>query len=71
MISSSFAEQLTLNLALGIIFVLITLVVLIARKISSPANIPQAVCKGPGFESLEVHQRFYVFFFFPEPDLAR
>ena len=47
------SPQLTLNLALGIIFVLITLDVLIARAISSPANIPQAVCKGPGFESLK------------------
>ena len=44
-------EQLTLNLALGVIFVLITLVVLIACIISSLANIPQAVCEGPGFES--------------------
>ena len=45
------SPQLTLNLALGVIFVLITLVVLIACIISSLANIPQAVCEGPGFES--------------------
>ena len=45
------SPQLTLNLALGIIFVLIALDVLIACIISSLANIPQAVCKCPGFES--------------------
>jgi hypothetical protein len=48
-------EQLTLNLALGIIFMLITLFLLIARTISSLANIRFAYavgnsCKQLGFE---------------------
>ena len=37
------AEQLTLNLLFG-------------GRHAELRNIPQAVCKGPGFESLEVHQ---------------
>ena len=47
-INSIFVEQLTLNLALGIKLVRITLVAMIARAISSLANIRFAYAVGPG-----------------------
>ena len=45
---NSLCEQLTLNLALGILFLLITLSVLLARTISSPANIRFAYARVQG-----------------------
>ena len=51
-----YKKQLTLKLALGVVFEVITLVVLTVRVISSLANIRFAYAMGPGFESLEVHQ---------------
>ena len=42
-------ERMTVNLPLGVMLELITLIVLIASTISSPGNIPQAVCMSRWF----------------------